>query len=156
MKHIAIITFLLCCLASCQKVTYDCRMVINSRIESAAGSIERLDNTVAFAYYGDTLDYKVESYQQAVSGRVTTSKDGQTRPFDMQGDFSAENGQMTFDRISNPVVFIVMCDTENKVYGYCQQSVSKGLDYVYTTFTCPLWMLETQKEVKIGQWYYSK
>lgn len=155
MRHIAIITLFLVTV-SCQKVTYDCQMVINSRIETSSGTIERLDNTVAFAYYGDTLDYKVESYQQAVSGHVTTSKDGQTRPFDLQGDYSAESGQMTIRRISNPVVFIVMCDTENKVYGYCQQSVSKGLDYVYTTFTCPLGMLETQKEVKIGQWYYSK
>ncbi len=157
MKYIIITTFLFA--VSCQKSTFDCDLTINTRIQASSGAqIERLDDVVAFAYYGDTLDYSLESYEQAVAGRVTTSKDDQTRPADLRGEYSPEEGRMIFRRLSQPVTFVVVCDTRNKIYGYCQQTIGKGLDNVFVTFTSAPWRFDDDPEttVREGQWCYRK
>ena len=59
MKTVPIIAMLLLAV-SCQKTTYDCDLEINSRTQASPDAqIERLDEVVAFAYYGDTLDYSL-------------------------------------------------------------------------------------------------
>lgn len=145
--------------AACQKTTYDCDLYINTRTQASSGAeIERLDDVVAFAYYGDTLDYSLKDYEQAVSGHVTTSKDEQTRPADIRGDYSLEEGRIIFHRLSQPVTFVVVCDTRNRIYGYYQQTIGKGLDNVFVTFTSAPWRFEGASDVTVkeGQWYYRK
>lgn len=158
MKRIAIIAALLSAV-SCQKTTFDCDLYINSRTQAASDApIERLDDVVAFAYYGDTLDYSLRSYEQAVSGYVTTSKEEQTRPADTEGTYSPEEGRITFRGLSQPVTFVVVCDTRNRIYGYYQQTISKGLDNVFVTFTSAPWRFDSDPEatLKEGQWHYRK
>ena len=158
MKTVPIIAMLLLAV-SCQKTTDDCDLEINSRTQASPDAqIERLDEVVAFAYYGDTLDYSLKSYEQAVGGHVTTSKDDQTRPADLKGTYSADDGRITFRGISQPVVFVVVCDTRNKIYGYYQQAISKGLDNVFVTFTSSPWRFDADPDATIreGQWRYRK
>ena len=159
MKPITAIVTAIALSVSCQKFTYDCDLHINSRIEPSSGAqSERLDHVVAFAYYGDTLDYRLTGYRQAAEGRVTTSKEDQTRPADIRGEYSSQEGRMVFRNLSQPVIFVVMCDTVNHIYGYYQQNIDKGINDVFVTFTSAPWRFDTdpQATVRIGKWYYSK
>lgn len=158
MKYILSILSL-AALFSCQKVSYDCDIWINSRVEEVQGEpVKVLEDVVAYAFYGDTVDYKINDYAQAVSGHITTSKEEQTRPFDVKGVYDSASGQIIFESLSKPIAVIVVCDTKNEVFGYYQQSIAKGLDLIQVTFMSTPWSFadDPTKTLVVGSWRYRK
>lgn len=109
----------------------------------------------AYAYYADTTQWRVASYDDALAGRITAKNGGQVRN---EPDAIAEPyfGEALSDKYcvemtlkSTPVMLIV-ADPVLRIYGYRQQTLAEGLSSLFESVT--FYTSRNGKTYKSGQW----
>lgn len=126
--------------SGCDKLSYECSLDVYTNTEAdKGGTVYQLKNVVGYLYYGDTLDYKIDSYDQAISGFVTTTVNNDKRKYDLKATFIEEGYLLKFEDLNQPVAFIVVCDTQNQIYSFKQQEIAKGIASITVVLTTYPW-----------------
>lgn len=126
------------CLTGCKKVVYDCDYRISCYVQDTSGAKDRtLESALAFAFYGDTAQYEVASYEDALNGVVTDRRSGEKRTSEVSAVSGAE-GLAILHLTSTPVILTV-CDTENRLYAWRAAAVGAGLDEIYVSLRFRPW-----------------
>lgn len=124
----------------CDKLSYECSLDVYTNTEAEkGGTAYQLKDVVGYLYYGDTLDYKIDSYDQAVSGIVSTTINNDKRAYDLKASFVEDSYMLKFEDLNQPVAFVVVCDTLNHIYSFKQQDLAKGIGSITVVLTTYPW-----------------
>lgn len=134
----------------CKKVVYDCDYRISCYVQDTSGGKDRpLESALAFAFYGDTAQYEVASYEDALNGIVTDRKSGEKRTSEVSTTSDAD-GLAILHLTSTPVI-LTICDTENRLYAWRAAAVGAGLDNIYVSLRFRPWR-ETKRYTE-AKWF---
>ncbi len=122
----------------CKKAVYDCDYRINCFVQDTSGAKDRpLESGLAFAFYGDTAQYEVASYEDALEGIVTDRRSGEKRSSEVSTT-TDETGLAVLHLTSTPVILTV-CDPETRLYAWRAAEVGASLDAIYVSLRFRPW-----------------
>lgn len=141
-KHIAIVLLLGAALQSCFKdvITYtDYRIAILNQTTSG-GQTTPATLIDSYAYYVDTTDWAVLSYDDALAGRITNKTTGEvlSQP-DVWGTFDSAAEFQTTIHLEQPISMLVVVDPDLRLYAYRKYELPENLDQVLTRLTLSSW-----------------
>lgn len=129
-------------LAGCFKsvVTYT-RFNIAVYTQAAAdGDFVRARNLDTYAYYVDTTEWRIASYDDAVEGRITNKLTGEMRETpDVWGSFNSSSEYQCSLVLTEPLSMIVAVDTGLKRYAYRSYELPVNLPAVDTKLYMAAW-----------------
>lgn len=154
------LAFILVFGVSCDKVTLECDYYIYTKTqETEESQIVPSADVMGFAFYTNTLTHRFESYEEAVSGRISSIVEGgQQKAYDVQAIYDAEDNKLVFESLTQKSVVLVVCDTRNSIYSYRQIDLVKGIGELVITLTTYPWRFIEKPDavIKVNQWYQQK
>ena len=95
------------------------------------GPTPRAADILSYAYYVDTVDWRIASWEDALAGRITNKLTGEVLSTpDVLGDFnSTADFQMSIE-LNQKISMVVAVDPELKVYAYRKYELPINLDRV--------------------------
>ncbi|MBR2331090.1 MAG: hypothetical protein IKA38_01220, partial [Alistipes sp.] len=83
------------------------------------GDYVKARDLYTYAYYVDTTDWKVASYEDACNKIITNKLTGERREMpDVYGEMNPSNEYQLTMVINRPMTMMILVDPENKVYAY--------------------------------------
>ena len=109
----------------------------------------------AYAFYADTTQWTVASYDDALAMRITDKESGRTQdePAAVAEPFveASAAGSCSVSMSLRPAkVMLVVVDTELKIYGYREQTLPEGLTSTFETVI--FYTSRNARRYKAGQW----
>lgn len=106
----------------------------------------------AYAFDADTTHWAVRSYEDAVAGRITSTRTGERMGPLAEGEPYVIDGNENWlaMQLDGPRFFIVAVDLENRLYAYTEQAMGENLPQLYASVVFPL-VWKTNR-VKNGKW----
>ena len=156
LKTIIVAAICVICLGGCLK-GYDGNVVyVLKPLVSDGSENEPMERYItAYAFYADTTQWTVASYEDALAMRITDKESGrkQEEPAVVAEPFIEAPSAGSFS-VAMPLrpakVLLVVVDTELKLYGYREQTLPEGLA---TTFeTVIFYTSRNARRYKAGQW----
>ncbi len=84
---------------------------------------EPLTTTIGYAFYADSTQWSVLSYEDALAGRITAKEGGETRDADVEGravKYGMRVGLELTQEEGHDKVMVVICDTVQPMYALTQ------------------------------------
>ena len=129
-------------LAGCFKsvVTYTRFNIAVYTQTTSDGDFVRTRDLDTYAYYVDTTEWRIASYDDAVEGRITNKLTGRTRETpDVWGAFNSSSEYQCSLLLTEPLSMIVAVDTERKLYAYRSYELPVNLSAVDTKLYMAAW-----------------
>lgn len=106
----------------------------------ADGEITPAAEVETYAYYVDTTEWSVLSYEDAVAHRITNKTTGEvlTTP-DVQGTFDASLPYPASIRLEQPLSMLVLVNPTLRLYAYRQYELPENLPAVDTKLYMASW-----------------
>lgn len=139
--HLMVAVVALCC-TSCYKST------VGYTIFSVAVNIQSTDKSdytkardlYTYAYYADSTDWCIASYEDACQKVLTNKLTGEKREVpDVYGEMNPSNEYQLSMVINEPMTMMVIVDPENRVYAYRNYELPKNLEHVDTKLYIAAW-----------------
>lgn len=136
-------------------VSNDTTYVLKPLVSDGGAPVDMEYYITAYAFYADTTQWTVGSYEDAVAMRITDKETGEVRtgPAVVAEPFTdaVMGGKYCLEMFltKNPVMLVVV-DTELKVYGYRKQTLGENLPRVYESVV--FYTSKHGKRYKAGQW----
>jgi hypothetical protein len=93
-----------------------------------------------YAYYADSTDWRIASYEDACQKVLTNKLTGEKREVpDVYGEMNPSNEYQLSMVINEPMTMMVIVDPENKVYAYRNYELPKNLEHVDTKLYIAAW-----------------
>ena len=97
------------------------------------GDYVKARDLYTYAYYVDTTDWKVASYEDACNKIITNKLTGERREMpDVYGEMNPSNEYQLTMVINRPMTMMILVDPENKVYAYRNYELPDNLPQVDT------------------------
>ena len=97
------------------------------------GDFVKARDLYTYAYYVDTTDWKVASYEDACNKIITNKLTGERREMpDVYGEMNPSNEYQLTMVINRPMTMMILVDPENKVYAYRNYELPDNLPQVDT------------------------
>lgn len=142
LKHIAFVVLGAVLLHSCFKdvVSYtDFNIAVYDQ-SVADGEFTPATAVETYAYYVDTTEWAVLSYDDALAGRITNKTTGEVRTQpDVWGTFDSAAEFQTTLHLEQPISMLVVVDPELRLYAYRKYELPENLDQVLTRLTLSSW-----------------
>ncbi len=127
-----------------KSVEYDTNLALIPMEQTTdAAEYTPLDGVVAYAYAADTTDYRVASYVDASKGIVSNKANGSIiEPIAVAAPYSGTESLMSAIQMQlsgHEFVMLVVADTKNEDYAYCNYEVGVNLPNTYITMTFRPW-----------------
>ena len=105
--------------------------------EAAFVHTEELDS---YAFYADTTDWYIASWEDAVARRITSKTSGQTLDVpDVVGEFNPEEQYQTTLLVEQPVSMLVVVNPALKLYAYRKYELPENLPDIYAKLYMAAW-----------------
>ena len=139
--HLVVAVAALCCVG-CYK------SVVNYTIFSVAVKVQADDKSdyakaqdlYTYAYYADSTDWRIASYEDACQKVLTNKLTGEKREVpDVYGEMNPSNEYQLSMVINEPMTMMVIVDPANKVYAYRNYELPKNLEHVDTKLYIAAW-----------------
>ncbi len=132
------------CAAGCfKKVSYDTELVIKPLVQHETGAVpETVPGAVAYAFGVDTALWTVASYADALEGVLTAREGGEryTTPLARTEPFVRDGTENWISmRLSTPSALLLVVDTQNRLYGYCQYKFAENLPQTFISTVFRPW-----------------
>lgn len=116
---------ILCMFARCASSSVDCDYTVRTLAErEKSGARDTIGTAGVFAFFTDTLGWRVSSYEDAVAGTITHT-DGRTKQYDVRGE-QYSTGIFNFHFTTAPVM-LVTYHSELPAYGWRDSNVTENL-----------------------------
>lgn len=126
-------------MCGCESVAYDCDYRIATFIQQQEGGEESpVGGIVAYGFYADTLRWRVAGYEEALQGVLTDRRTGATRTADVTGEYDESAAGVTL-RFTDTPAFIVVCDPQQRLYGWKVTDIGENLPAIYTAIYFRPW-----------------
>lgn len=117
--------------------------------QDADGEITLAQNIEAYAYYVDTTEWRIASYEDAVAHRITNKETGKTlEEPDVVGTFDALSAYPSSLLLKKPTSMLVIVNYDLKLYAYRKYILPENLPKVDTK----LYMLGWRKTSSSSGW----
>ena len=104
------------------------------------GDYVKARDLYTYAYYVDTTDWKVASYEDACNKIITNKLTGERREMpDVYGEMNPSNEYQLTMVINRPMTMMILVDPENKVYAYRNYELPDNLPQVDTKLYIVSW-----------------
>lgn len=98
---------------------------------------EELDS---YAFYADTTEWYIASWEDAVAHRITNKTSGQTLDVpDVVGEFNAEQQYQTTLQVEQPISMLVVVNPALKLYAYRKYELPENLADIYAKLYMAAW-----------------
>lgn len=127
-------TLALLTLGSCGKnsAVMDCTFYVKPYIQlTKEDTLSVSVNVKGYYFNTDTTSYKIESYEQAIKGELTSRKGGSPISFSGEAVLN-EDSTVSFNNLTHNTVVMVLYDEDQKMYAWRQTDMEAGLDRIYT------------------------
>ena len=105
--------------------------------EAAFNHTEELDS---YAFYADTTEWYIASWEDAVAHRITNKTTGQTLDVpDVVGEFKPEEQYQTTLQVEQPVSMLVVVNPALKLYAYRNYELPENLPDIYAKLYMAAW-----------------
>lgn len=105
--------------------------------EAAFSHAEELDT---YAFYADTTEWYIASWEDAVAHRITSKTSGQTLDVpDVVGEFNPEEQYQTTLLVEQPVSMLVVVNPALKLYAYRKYELPENLPDIYAKLYMAAW-----------------
>lgn len=105
--------------------------------EAAFSHAEELDS---YAFYADTTEWYIASWEDAVARRITNKTSGQTLDVpDVVGEFNPEEQYQTTLLVEQPVSMLVVVNPALKLYAYRKYELPENLPDIYAKLYMAAW-----------------
>lgn len=142
LTHITLALFLGAVLQSCFKdvITYTNYHIAVSEQTISGGATTAAQLIDSYAYYVDTTEWAVLSYEDALAGRITNKNTGEVRSEpDVWGTFDSAAEYQASLRLEQPVSMLVVVDPTLRLYAYRRYELPLNLEQVLTRLTLSSW-----------------
>lgn len=104
------------------------------------GEVTRSTELEAYAFYVDTTEWTVKSYEDAIARRITNKTTGETKTTpDSEGTFSAEEEYQVTVRLESEISMLVLVNPTLKLYAYRKYKLPVNLPVVDTKLYMASW-----------------
>lgn len=104
------------------------------------GPTPRAQDIFSYAYYVDTLDWRIASWEDALAGRITNKTTGEVRSApDVLGEFNSSDDFQVSIEINQKLSMVVAVDPVLKVYAYRKYELPVNLDRVEAKLYLSSW-----------------
>ena len=104
------------------------------------GEVTRSTELEAYAFYVDTTEWTVKSYEDAIARRITNKTTGETKTTpDAEGTFSAEEEYQVTVRLESEISMLVLVNPTLKLYAYRKYKLPVNLPVVDTKLYMASW-----------------
>lgn len=104
------------------------------------GEFTRSTELETYAFYVDTTEWTVKSYEDAVARRITNKTTGETKTTpDAEGTFSAEEEYQASVRLESEISMLVLVNPTLKLYAYRKYKLPVNLPVVDTKLYMASW-----------------
>lgn len=105
--------------------------------EAVFSHAEELDT---YAFYADTTEWYIASWEDAVAHRITNKTSGQTLDVpDVVGEFNPEEQYQTTLLVEQPVSMLVVVNPALKLYAYRKYELPENLPDIYAKLYMAAW-----------------
>ena len=105
--------------------------------EAVFSHAEELDT---YAFYADTTEWYIASWEDAVARRITNKTSGQTLDVpDVVGEFNPEEQYQTTLLVEQPVSMLVVVNPALKLYAYRKYELPENLPDIYAKLYMAAW-----------------
>ena len=105
--------------------------------EAAFNHTEELDS---YAFYADSTEWYIASWEDAVAHRITNKTTGQTLDVpDVVGEFKPEEQYQTTLQVEQPVSMLVVVNPALKLYAYRNYELPENLPDIYAKLYMAAW-----------------
>lgn len=141
-------------LSSCAKVTKETDIIIDTKIQLVEGGvIKQNPNIVSFLFIADTTTHYFKSYEEALSGKISSKIEEQTEDFFVKGVYDQEMKRLVYPEIKELETLCVVCDTIERVYYFRNIKIVPNLLNLYLPLTIKMYAFkEGVQTVKEGVW----
>ena len=140
--HLAVLAVAALCLVGCYKsvVRYTVFRTAVYIQSTDKGDYTRARDLYTSAYYVDTTDWKVASYEDACNKIITNKLSGERREVpDVYGEMNPSNEYQLSMVINEPMTMMVLVDPANKIYAYRNYELPENLPQVDTKLYIVAW-----------------
>ena len=104
------------------------------------GEFTRSTELETYAFYVDTTEWTVKSYEDAIARRITNKTTGETKTTpDAEGTFSAEEEYQASVRLESEISMLVLVNPTLKLYAYRKYKLPVNLAVVDTKLYMASW-----------------
>lgn len=104
------------------------------------GAESKADNLFSYAYFVDTTEWKIASWEDAQAGRITNKLTGEVREVpDRIGDFVAENPYQVSIVLNKKYSMVVIVDRTLRMYAYRKYELPVNLPSVKAKLHLSAW-----------------
>ena len=142
LRHTAIALLFGALLQGCFKdvITYTNYNIAVSNQTTSGGATVPATLVDSYAYYVDTTQWTVLSYEDALAARITNKTTGEVRTEpDVWGTFDSSAEFQVSLRLEQPVSMLVVVDPELKLYAYRQFDMPINIEQLLTRLTLSSW-----------------
>ena len=114
-------------------------LAVYDQVDSEAAFVhtEELDS---YAFYADTTEWYIASWEDAVAHRITNKTTGQTLDVpDVVGEFNPDEQYQTTLQVEQPVSMLVVVNPELKLYAYRKYELPENLPDIYAKLYMAAW-----------------
>ena len=105
--------------------------------DAAFNHAEEIDS---YAFYADTTEWYIASWDDAVAHRITNKTTGQTLDVpDVVGEFNPDEQYQTTLQVEQPVSMLVVVNPELKLYAYRKYELPENLPEIYAKLYMAAW-----------------
>ena len=105
--------------------------------DAAFNHVEEIDS---YAFYADTTEWYIASWDDAVAHRITNKTTGQTLDVpDVVGEFNPDEQYQTTLQVEQPVSMLVVVNPELKLYAYRKYELPENLPEIYAKLYMAAW-----------------
>ena len=141
-RNITLLVVAIIALHGCFKDTVDYthfNLAVYDQTDSSAAfnHAEELDS---YAFYADTTEWYIASWEDAVARRITNKTSGQTLDVpDVVGEFNPDEQYQTSLLVEQPVSMLVVVKPELKLYAYRKYELPVNLPEIYAKLYMAAW-----------------
>lgn len=115
------------------------RTAIYEQATTDGGYIHSTDAEV-YAFYADTTEWKIASWEDALAHRITNKLTGEVKSDpDVFGSFNSSDEYQSSILLEAPMSMIVMVFPQSQIYAYRNYPMPENLAQVDTKFYVALW-----------------
>ena len=104
------------------------------------GEYRRAQDLYTFAYYADSTEWYIASYEDACQRVLTNKLSGEKREgCDVYGEMNPSSDYQISMEINQPMTMMVIVDPTNKIYAYRNYELPENLERVDTKLYIAAW-----------------
>lgn len=104
------------------------------------GPTPKAKDIFSYAYYVDTVDWRIASWEDALAGRITHKTTGEVRTTpDVLGEFNSSADYQVSIALNQKISMVVAVDPDVKVYAYRKFELPINLEHVDAKLYLATW-----------------